>query len=91
MFRDNRYSYVKSVWKAGDLNTFDEIFHIVPKSIFAKDLGVNYQRFVLKIGRPERFTFEEMNRIARLLELEPKVLANLVLIAIERKSRIPKN
>ena len=91
MFKDNRYSYVKSVWKAGDLNTFDEIFHIVPKSICAKDLDVNYQRFVLKISHPERFTFEEMNRIARLLELEPKILANLVLIAIERKSRIPKN
>lgn len=86
MLKDNRYNYVRSVWKAGDLTTFNDIFQIIPRSIVAKDLGLNYERFVKKIFRPERFTFEDVSRIARLLEIEPKILANLVLIAIEENA-----
>jgi hypothetical protein len=76
---DPRYKYVRSIWSAGDLNSFDEIFNLVPRSVVATDLGLNYVRFSKKIMKPELLTLWDMYRLSNVTELDPKVLASLAL------------
>ena len=85
---DIRYKYVRSVWTAGDLRSFAEIFNIVPRSIVATDLGLNYDRFSKKILKPELLTFRDIHRLSRLTDIDPKSIAGLVLDQIESDKKV---
>ena len=85
---DIRYKYVRSVWNAGDLRSFAEIFNIVPRSIVATDLGLNYDRFSKKILKPELLTFRDIQRLSRLTDIDPKSIAGLVLDQIEADKKV---
>jgi hypothetical protein len=87
---DIRYKYVRSVWVAGDLTSFRDIFNIVPKSIVAIDLGLNYDRFSKKIIKPELLSFRDIMRLAKLTGIDPKDLAGLVLTDMETNKTPPK-
>jgi hypothetical protein len=76
---DPRYRYVHSIWAAGHLNCFAEIFDIIPKSIVCKDLGINYGRFAKKTNKPGLMTFNDVLRLSDLLHIEQKALAAMVL------------
>jgi hypothetical protein len=75
---DKRYSYVRSVFMAGDLKTFSEMFNIVPRSIVATDLGLNYDRFAKKIIKLELLTIRDIRRLAKLTGVGSKDLLALV-------------
>jgi hypothetical protein len=81
--KDHRYNYVRSIWMAGDLTSFTEIFNIVPRSIVASDLRLNYERFTKKILKPELLTFRDIKNLSRLTGIDLKTLAGLVIGAIE--------
>ena len=83
MYRDPRYGYVKSIWKAGDLSSFAEVFRIVPKAVVAKDMGVNFERLAMRIYEPQHFRFREIIEIALLIEVEPAAMIQLVIPDLE--------
>jgi hypothetical protein len=87
---DSRYKYLQSIWKAGDLTSLKDIFGIVPRSIVATDIGLNYGRFSQKVLKPELFTFRDILRLAKYTEIDPKVLAEIVLKDIEAIRNPPK-
>jgi hypothetical protein len=71
------------VWAAGELTSFAEIFNIVPKSVVSKDLGINYGRFAKRVQDPGSLTFEEAMHLAKLLQIAPQSLANLIMDNLE--------
>ena len=87
---DTRYKYVLSVWRAGDLTSLKDIFDMVPRSIVATDIGLNYGRFSQKVLKPELFTFRDLLRLAKYTEIEPKALAEIVLKDVEANRNPPK-
>jgi hypothetical protein len=87
---DTRYKYVQSVWKAGDLTSLKDIFYIVPRSNVAIDLGLHYDRFSKKVNKPEMLQFRDIVSLAKLIDIEPKALADLVLMDIEANKTQPK-
>ncbi|TDW97153.1 hypothetical protein EDB95_4995 [Dinghuibacter silviterrae] len=80
--KDPRYSYVRSVWKAGDLKSFDEIFRIVPKSIIATDLHLNYERFSTKVQNLRKLSLREIENLSILIGIPFRALLELVLSGI---------
>jgi len=90
MMRDPRYSHVKSIWKAGDLDSFSKIFTIVPKSVVSVDMGLNYERFASKLKKPGLFTFGDIQQMSGLMGVDFEALAHLIFLEI-RKSRRPKD
>ena len=83
MAHDHRYSHVKSIWTAGDLKSFNQIFTIIPKYIISDDLGVNYGRFAKKTHDPSLLSMKEVLEIANLTGIEFRSMVKLVLIDIE--------
>ena len=79
MARDRRYTTVKNLITAGYIHAFREIFETLPKSVVAKDLGMNNTRFTRLIENVDQFTLEELFLFAGFLEIENLTLMNLVL------------
>ena len=90
MTRDPRYSHVKSIWKAGDLDSFSKIFTIVPKSVVSVDMGLNYERFASKLKKPGLFTLGDIHQMSGLIGIDFEALAHLIFLEI-RKSRGPRD
>jgi hypothetical protein len=88
MYKDPRYRYVKSIWKAGDLSSFAEMFGVIPKSIVANDIGMNYERFAAKVYEPQYLSFREVLKIALLAEIEPLAMVKLVLTDLEEYIKV---
>jgi hypothetical protein len=73
-----KYKYIGSVWKAGDIECFPDIFNIVSRSVVALDLRMNYDVFTKKFRSPELFRFREIRQLAKLTGIPFKDLARLV-------------
>ena len=90
MVKDRRYSTVKKLLVSDQLNSFPEIFDIVPKSVVARDLGMNNMRFSRLMNDLGRFTLEELHRLADLIEIDGDIvvmLANKQFMANKKRKR----
>ena len=80
--RDIRYDHIKSIWKAGDLDSFSKIFTIIPKTTVSEDLGLSYGRFERKLRNPDLFTIREIRDLSELIDLDFRDLVNLILTEV---------
>jgi hypothetical protein len=92
MAKDRRYTRVKHLIAGGHINTFQEIFSDIPKSIVARDLGINNIRFTKLISRVDRFVIKDLFRIAELIEIDEAVILKLLLqqYQIEKENKMKK-
>lgn len=61
---DLRYSAVRVLIKDNSFRRLSDIFKILPKSILASDLDMNYKSLLKKVHHPRNFTMEDMVNIA---------------------------
>lgn len=79
MDKDPRYATVRHLIETGYVTMFAQIFETIPKSVIAKDVGMNNTRFTWLMGDPAEFTLEELFRIAELLGIEREAMVALVM------------
>ncbi len=89
MAKDRRYTTVRNLISAGYIKTFREMFDTIPKSVVARDLGMNNARFTRLMDNVDQFSLKELFIIASFLEVEEMVILNLVLQqhAVNNKSK----
>jgi hypothetical protein len=87
MASDKRYGLVRSLFREGETYTFIDVFDIIPKTVIAKDLGMNYHTFTRKAEDPERFTLQEIMRMAEMFGMGAQGLCERVFMAMELKVR----
>jgi hypothetical protein len=77
---------------AGRIHHFRDLFHFIPKTIVARDLGINNVRFTRLIDEVEGFTLSDLLRLAALMEMEPLSVLRLVLDqhAADKKAKRPR-
>jgi hypothetical protein len=85
MAKDRRYITVKNLITAGYIKSFSGIFDAIPKTVIARDLGMNNNRFTKLMNDVTLFRLEELYRLARLLEIDGMVLINLVVQQLNEK------
>jgi plasmid maintenance system antidote protein VapI len=92
MTRDARYITVKNLITAGYIKSFREMFPTIRKSIVAHDLGMNNSRFTTLMNDVKKFTLEELYLLAKFLDVEEKVVLNLVheQYEIDKKKKIKR-
>jgi hypothetical protein len=91
MVKDKRYSTVKKLIVSDQLNSFHEIFDIIPKSVVAKDLGMNNMRFSRLMTDVGRFMLKDLHRLADFIEVEGAILVMLAdkqLMANKKRKRL---
>ena len=79
MEKDRRYNTVKNLISGGYIKTFREIFDTLPKSVVARDLGMNNARFTRLMDNVDQFSLKELFIIASFLEIDPMIMLDLVL------------
>ena len=78
MEKDRRYVHIKSLISGGYIKSFREIFSIIPKSVVARDLGMNNMRFSRLMNNVDQFSLKDILRLATFLEIDEMILINLV-------------
>lgn len=78
MARDRRYTTVKNLIDGGYLKSFRDMFETIPKSVVARDLGMNNGRFTRLMHNVKKFTLEEVYRLAEFLQVEETIMLALV-------------
>lgn len=80
MAKDKRYKTIKTLIATGHVVRFMQILEldVVPKTIIAQDLGMHHQTFEKLLKDPERFTYKQAFRIASLIEVDAKVMVDLI-------------
>lgn len=78
MEKDRRYTTVKHLISGGHVKTFREIFDIIPKSVVARDLGMNNMRFTRLINHVEQFLLKDLFRFAIFLEVDNMILLEMI-------------
>lgn len=70
MARDARYTTIKNLIDAGYIKSFRDMFPTIPKSVVARDLGMNNARFTILMNDVKRFTLDELYRLAGFLAID---------------------
>lgn len=78
MRNDERYIAVKRMIQAGDITMLHQCFKIIPKTIVAEDLGEHKGRFSKRLNAIKSITYEDMQSLSSLFDIEGNVLYNLI-------------
>ena len=78
MARDARYTTIKNLIDAGYIKSFRDMFPTIPKSVVARDLGMNNARFTRLMNDVKRFTLDELYRLSGFLEVDETTVLRLV-------------
>ncbi|MBN9385632.1 MAG: hypothetical protein J0H74_33065 [Chitinophagaceae bacterium] len=90
MVRDRRYKNVKNLISGGYVTSFREIFDIIPKTVVARDLGMNNNRFSELMANVEKFVLKDLFLIASFIDIDEKTLINLILQQHQLDKKIKK-
>ena len=77
--RDSRYDLIKPMLLEGKIVSFTDIFKYIPKTIVANDLGKKVDRFTVMMNQVEKFTLEELFRMAAFCRLTRDQMFGLLL------------
>lgn len=90
--KDKRYELIVPMVSAGRIHFFRDLFYFIPKTIVARDLGINNVRFTRLIDEVQDFALADLFRLAALLEMEPLSLLRLVVDqhVADKKAKRPK-
>jgi hypothetical protein len=79
MAKDRRYAAVKNLITTGYIKSFRDIFDIIPKSVVARDLGMNNVRFTALMANVDKFLLKDIFLIASFIEVDEDIMMGLIL------------
>jgi len=85
--RHKGYLRVNQLVTAGYIKTFREIFDTLPKTVVARDLGMNNTRFSKLIMDVDNFILKDLFTFASHLDLDKKVILELLLEQYHRDKK----
>lgn len=78
MMRDQRYQFIKPLFLKNKIQTFRDIFNVVPRSVVASDLGKENDRFMELTGNMGEFTIQELALIGNFCSLTLSEMFTLI-------------
>jgi len=85
MSKDIRYASVKEALQTGNLASIKGVFKIVPVSVVGRDIHVSEKRLRKFVEDPASFTLHLLECMAKVIEVDAKVLFTLILGEIRPK------
>jgi len=75
--RDTRYDLIKPMIADGKVQSFNDVFKYIPKTVVARDLGKKVDRFTELMNQVEDFTLGEMFFMGKLFGLNEAEILKL--------------
>lgn len=83
------YNIAKRLIQAGDIKSLKDVFEVLPGTVVARDLGMQYLRLQGMIDNVQDFRLRELYLLAQLIGVEGRVL--LLLADVQHQSfKAPK-
>ncbi|HMH20476.1 MAG TPA: hypothetical protein VK563_01810 [Puia sp.] len=90
MAKHKSYTTVKKLIGFGDIHSIEEILENIPKSVVARDLGMNYNRINKLSDKVDLFVVKEVFRLADLLEVDKRILLTLICNQYDQRKKAKK-
>jgi len=89
--RHKKYTTARQLIAAGYIKTFREIFETLPKTVMARDLGMNNTRFNKLLADVDKFILKDIFLMAFFLGLDEQTMLHLILqqYLLDKKDRLP--
>jgi hypothetical protein len=84
--KEKQYLSLKALFESGSVKRMKDIEKLFPTMV-AKDLGMNHSRYTNKLFKPEQFTFKQILKFSILLDVNPKLLSDIILAELLLKSK----
>ncbi|SHG15904.1 hypothetical protein SAMN05444483_105170 [Salegentibacter echinorum] len=65
------------MFETGRIKKMYTLSELYPTKI-AKSIGINYERYMVKLSHPDKFTMGEIVRLAKLLNVEPEIITKVI-------------
>ena len=69
---------IKTLIENGKIKKLSQLEKLSPTHI-SKSIGINYGRYITKLHKPELFTLLELKKLSKLVNIELKVLIEIIL------------
>jgi hypothetical protein len=89
--RDHRYDLIKPMIANGKIESFNDIFKYIPKTVVAKDLGKKVDRFNTLMSNVEEFMLSDLFIIATFFEIDEDDIVRLIMIDYKRNKNDNNN
>lgn len=76
--KDLRYTTLKMLIEGGTVAAFRDMFKYIPKSVVYTSLGTNNVRFNKMLKQVDHFQLRELTLLASLIDVDPKLIIDLV-------------
>lgn len=64
--------------ESNKLKSLDELYDIVPITTIRQDIGINYYKSRKRVENPGAYTIEECMKLAALIEVDYKIVMQIV-------------
>ncbi len=78
MEKDQRYKSLAVLLNAGYIQSFQEIFNHIPKTVVAHDLGTNNMRLSRLIQHPDQLSIKQINLLSFIISVDPMIIIGLI-------------
>ena len=83
------YLSIKSMFEAGNVRQMKDIEELFPTSL-SKDLNMNHGRYIERLHKPEKFSYQQIFKLAALINVDPKIVSDVIVAELKRKTKISK-
>lgn len=83
--KDQRYKAIKSLIESKGIQSFKDIFTIIPISTVKEDMKMNYNTLRRRIDNAELLTIKDIRAMAKLFDVQEVLLFQLVLTDINNQ------
>lgn len=77
-------SSIGALFETNKIKKMYDISELYPTKII-KLLGINSERYSVKLADPEKFTVSEVLRLAYILNVDPNLIINVIQVETEKK------
>jgi len=77
-------SSIGALFETGKIKKMYDIAELYPTKII-KLLGINSERYSVKLADPEKFTVSEVLRMAYIFNIDPNLILNVIQVETEKR------
>ncbi|MBB5645896.1 hypothetical protein [Pedobacter cryoconitis] len=77
-------SSIGALFETSKIKKMYDISELYPTKVI-KQLGINSERYSVKLADPEKFTVSEILRMAYIFNIDPNLILNVIQVETEKK------
>lgn len=87
--KNSQFLAIRSMFLSGNVRRMKDIEKLYP-TLVAKSLRLNHSRYIQKLYKPGGFTMQQLNELAKLLEVDIRLILDVIVPQLNSPTKGPK-